>query len=215
MVLGLGKVFSGSALHHSSSYYGTGTQQNVILSTPMKGFFEVFFFWCARHPADFDGCPTTGAKALASVSLIPWHPCHSRPALHRRVPFLRFEHSISLSTRHFLVVLHIETRVTRFRWRSVCLSVVFESRNPCCCHPFLSTLGMQLAPFKSSAVLLWNCCCGVAFWHWRLCHEHCWRFMLSSAFRVPWHCRETTTVPLRRFGPFSPPVRSQFRLSCH
>ena len=69
-------------------------------------------------------CPTAGAKALASVSLIPWYPCHWRPALHRRVPFLRCEHSISVSARHFLVVLHIETRVTRFRWRSACLSVL-------------------------------------------------------------------------------------------
>ena len=98
-----------------------GLSKNGILSTPMKVFF--IFFLAARHPADFDGCPTAGAKALASVSLIPWHPCHSRPALHRRVPFLRCEHSISVSARHFLVVLHIETRVTRFRWRSVCLSV--------------------------------------------------------------------------------------------
>ena len=101
-----------------SSYYGTGTRQgffwlcitphrtmvlglsnNVILSTPMKVFLK--FFLAARHAADFDGCPTAGAKALASVSLIPWHPCHSRPALHRRVPFLRCEHSISVSARHF------------------------------------------------------------------------------------------------------------------
>ena len=77
-----------------------GLSKNVILSTPMKVFFKVFFL-AARHPADFDGCPTTGAKALASVSLIPWHPCHSRPALHSRVPFLRCEHSISVSARHF------------------------------------------------------------------------------------------------------------------
>ena len=76
----------------------------------------------ARHPADFDGYPTAGAKALASVLLIPWHPCHSGPALHRSVPFLRCEHSISVNARHFLVVLQNETRVTRFRWRSVCLS---------------------------------------------------------------------------------------------
>ena len=51
------------------------------------------------------------------------YPYHSGPALHRRVPFWRCEHSISVSARHFLVVLHIETRVTCFRWRSVCLSV--------------------------------------------------------------------------------------------
>ena len=82
-----------------------GLGKNGILSTPMKDFFV--FFLAARHPADFDGCPTAGAKALASVSLIPWHPCHSRPALHRRVPLLRCEHSISVSARHFLVVLHI------------------------------------------------------------------------------------------------------------
>ena len=44
MVLELGKVFL--ALHHSSSYYGTGTQQNVILSTPMKVFFFLVFFDC-------------------------------------------------------------------------------------------------------------------------------------------------------------------------
>ena len=94
----------------STSYYGTGTRQsffwlcitthrtmplalrkNVILSTPM------IFFFLRGNPADFDGCPRAGAKALASVSLIPWHPCHSRPALHRRVPFLRCEHSISVS----------------------------------------------------------------------------------------------------------------------
>ena len=111
------------ALHHSSSYYGTGTQQKRDIVDANEGFFFKFFFLAARHPADFDDCPTAGAKALASISLIPWHPCHSRPALHRRVPFLRCEHSISVSARHFLVVLHIETRVTRFRWRSVCLSV--------------------------------------------------------------------------------------------
>ena len=94
-----------------------GLSKNVILSTPMRVFFV--FFLAARHPADFDGRPTAGAKALASVSLIPWHPCHSRPALHRRVPFLRCEHSISVSARHFLV--------TRFRWRSVCLSDAVRS----------------------------------------------------------------------------------------
>ena len=45
----------------------------------------------------------------------------TKERVHRRVPFLRCEHSISVSARHFLVVLHIETRVTRFRWRSVCV----------------------------------------------------------------------------------------------
>ena len=51
-----------------------------------------------------------------------YHWYHGTRATQGRVPFLRCEHSISVSARHFLVVLHIETRVTRFRWRSVCLS---------------------------------------------------------------------------------------------
>ena len=32
-------------------------------------------------------CPTAGAHALTMSSLMTWHPCHSGPALHCRVPF--------------------------------------------------------------------------------------------------------------------------------
>ena len=35
-----------------------------------------FLLRAARHPADFDGRPTAGAQVLASVSMIPWYPCH-------------------------------------------------------------------------------------------------------------------------------------------
>ena len=38
-----------------------------------------FFLRAARHPADSDG-------PLAMVSLVLWHPYHSGPALHCRVP---------------------------------------------------------------------------------------------------------------------------------
>ena len=48
--------------------------------------FLVFFSRAARHPADFDGRPTAGAQVLAKVSMIPWYPYHSGPALHCRVP---------------------------------------------------------------------------------------------------------------------------------
>ena len=61
-------------------------------------FFEIFYDLCGisqyeacfldvvRHPADSDGRPTAGAQVLAWVSMVPWHPCHSGPALHSRVP---------------------------------------------------------------------------------------------------------------------------------
>ena len=44
------------------------------------------FFRAARHPADSDGRPTAGAQVLARVVKVPWHPYHSAPALHCRVP---------------------------------------------------------------------------------------------------------------------------------
>ena len=43
---------------------------------------------------DFDGRPTAGAQVLASVSMIPWYPCQSGPALHCRVPFLALRASV-------------------------------------------------------------------------------------------------------------------------
>ena len=49
------------------------------------------------------------------------------------VPFLRCEHLFSISARHFSVVLHIETRVTCFLWRSVCLSVCRTETVNCEC----------------------------------------------------------------------------------
>ena len=61
MVLGLGKDFSSSAsLLIVLRYWDSA--KDVILSTPMK-FFFLSFFLAARHPANFDGCPTAGAKA--------------------------------------------------------------------------------------------------------------------------------------------------------
>ena len=37
----------------------------------------LFFLRAARHPADSDGRPTAGARVLAMVLLVPWHPYHS------------------------------------------------------------------------------------------------------------------------------------------
>ena len=38
--------------------------------------FFVQRVFAARHPADFDGRPTTGAQVLVSVSMIPRYPYH-------------------------------------------------------------------------------------------------------------------------------------------
>ena len=46
----------------------------------------LFFLRAARHPVDSDGRPTAGAQVLARVRKLPWHPYHSGPALHCRVP---------------------------------------------------------------------------------------------------------------------------------
>ena len=62
----------------------------------------VCFLRAARHPADSDGRPTAGAQVLATGPKVPWHPYHSGPALHCRVPSRseRCLHSTKLSRSH-------------------------------------------------------------------------------------------------------------------
>ena len=48
--------------------------------------FFVFFLRDARHAADSDGRRNAGAQVLERVPMVPWHPYHSGPALHCRVP---------------------------------------------------------------------------------------------------------------------------------
>ena len=51
------------------------------------------------------GCPTAGAQVLAKVSLILWHPYHSGPALHCRVPSRSESCYLSKSDKAFFVVV--------------------------------------------------------------------------------------------------------------
>ena len=60
---------------------------------------------------DSDGRPTAGARVLVMVLKVPWHPYHSGPALHCRVPSHSERCLRSKSDRHFFVVA--ETRATR------------------------------------------------------------------------------------------------------
>ena len=66
--------------------------------------FLSFFLRAARHPADSDGRPTAGAQVLARVPHLPWHPYHSGPALHCRVPSRSERCLLSKSDSFFVVV---------------------------------------------------------------------------------------------------------------
>ena len=68
-------------------------------------FFPEVFLRAARHPADSDWRPTAGAQVLARVPKVPWHPYHSGPALHFRVPSRSERCSLSKSDRYFFVVV--------------------------------------------------------------------------------------------------------------
>ena len=50
------------------------------------------------HTTDSDGRPTAGAQVLTRVTKVPWHPYHSGPALHCRVPS-RSERCFTLQKR--------------------------------------------------------------------------------------------------------------------
>ena len=94
----------------------------------------LFFFACCE---DTDGRQTAGTPVLATVSLIPWYPYHSGPALHCRVPS-RSELSIPESDEHFLVVverdscdlLSVELLSCLVFSRSLALSRSHSGRDP-------------------------------------------------------------------------------------
>ena len=70
-----------------------------------------FFLRAARHPADSDRRrPTAGAQVLVRGPMVPWHPYHSGPALHSRVPSRSESCSLSMSDRYFFVVVDCDKR---------------------------------------------------------------------------------------------------------
>ena len=83
----------------------------------------IFEFDVQRHLADSDGRPTACAQVLARVLKVPWHPHHSGPALHCRVPSRSEKCLLSKSDRYFFVVVDCDESYLLSVW-SCCLVVL-------------------------------------------------------------------------------------------
>ena len=82
---------TGGALLFGAYDFGCGmkslnVQTTFSMRSAIVSFLKTFLLRAARHPVDSDGRPTAGAQVLARVSLIPWYPYFSGPALHWSVP---------------------------------------------------------------------------------------------------------------------------------
>ena len=104
--------------------------------------FPEDFLRAAKHSADSDGRPTAGAQVVARVSVVPWHPYRSGPALHCRVPSRSESCYLSKSDRRLLsfpwsccLVLMVKPKLIFGPSPEISLTVITQNAESNCTCP--------------------------------------------------------------------------------